>query len=145
MGRNQSRAPISGSPRSLRLAITLEGPPTPKLWNVWSRLDNSGCHIFRRFARTFRKEGTKAMATLVITYRIDSSLDYGARYASLVEQIRKCERHWEETTSFALVSTPETASQLADRLYFKRSEEHTSELKSLMRISYAVFGLQNKT
>src|SRR3546814_8758615 len=26
-----------------------------------------------------------------------------------------------------------------------RSEEHTSELQSLMRISYAVFGLQNKT
>src|SRR3546814_2910162 len=25
-----------------------------------------------------------------------------------------------------------------------RSEEHTSELQSLMRISYAVFGLQNK-
>src|SRR3546814_2646631 len=27
----------------------------------------------------------------------------------------------------------------------KRSEEHTSELQSLMRISYAVFCLQNKT
>src|SRR3546814_10159610 len=26
-----------------------------------------------------------------------------------------------------------------------RSEEHTSELQSLMRISYAVFGLKNKT
>src|SRR3546814_8887270 len=26
-----------------------------------------------------------------------------------------------------------------------RSEEHTSELQSLMRISYAVFGLQKKT
>src|SRR3546814_2446029 len=26
----------------------------------------------------------------------------------------------------------------------KRSEEHTSELQSLMRISYAVFGLQKK-
>src|SRR3546814_3681613 len=28
---------------------------------------------------------------------------------------------------------------------FVRSEEHTSELQSLMRISYAVFCLQNKT
>src|SRR3546814_5755407 len=28
---------------------------------------------------------------------------------------------------------------------FKRSEEHTSELQSLMRISYAVFCLKNKT
>src|SRR3546814_1766179 len=29
--------------------------------------------------------------------------------------------------------------------YIKRSEEHTSELQSLMRISYAVFCLKNKT
>src|SRR3546814_10141810 len=30
------------------------------------------------------------------------------------------------------------------RIYLGRSEEHTSELQSLMRISYAVFGLKNK-
>src|SRR3546814_6015670 len=30
-------------------------------------------------------------------------------------------------------------------LYLDRSEEHTSELQSLMRISYAVFCLKNKT
>src|SRR3546814_3899058 len=30
-------------------------------------------------------------------------------------------------------------------LYGKRSEEHTSELQSLMRISYAVFCLKNKS
>src|SRR3546814_2421818 len=29
--------------------------------------------------------------------------------------------------------------------YWNRSEEHTSELQSLMRISYAVFCLKNKT
>src|SRR3546814_10201178 len=32
-----------------------------------------------------------------------------------------------------------------DRLGWKRSEEHTSELQSLMRISYAVFCLKKKT
>src|SRR3546814_8751493 len=32
----------------------------------------------------------------------------------------------------------------ADRLSSHRSEEHTSELQSLMRISYAVFGLKKK-
>src|SRR3546814_7438217 len=34
-----------------------------------------------------------------------------------------------------------------DRMHqrFKRSEEHTSELQSLMRISYAVFCLKKKT
>src|SRR3546814_1876154 len=33
----------------------------------------------------------------------------------------------------------------AGRLLLKRSEEHTSELQSLMRISYAVFCLQKQT
>src|SRR3546814_9093856 len=32
-----------------------------------------------------------------------------------------------------------------DKLAVKRSEEHTSELQSLMRLSYAVFCLKNKT
>src|SRR3546814_6955436 len=34
---------------------------------------------------------------------------------------------------------------LMTSLAFVRSEEHTSELQSLMRISYAVFCLKNKT
>src|SRR3546814_8544523 len=34
---------------------------------------------------------------------------------------------------------------LADAAGLKRSEEHTSELQSLMRISYAVFCLKKKT
>src|SRR3546814_6343746 len=33
---------------------------------------------------------------------------------------------------------------LVERGYLKRSEEHTSELQSLMRISYAVFCLKKK-
>src|SRR3546814_4152335 len=36
------------------------------------------------------------------------------------------------------------ASQLGGRLRSQRSEEHTSELQSLMRISYAVFCLKKK-
>src|SRR3546814_2655630 len=35
--------------------------------------------------------------------------------------------------------------QLVCQLAFQRSEEHTSELQSLMRISYAVFCLKKKT
>src|SRR3546814_2201019 len=34
---------------------------------------------------------------------------------------------------------------LPTTLFFNRSEEHTSELQSLMRISYAVFCLKKKT
>src|SRR3546814_2950164 len=37
-----------------------------------------------------------------------------------------------------------TPEQLAPVLYAARSEEHTSELQSLMRISYAVFCLKKK-
>src|SRR3546814_2803032 len=37
------------------------------------------------------------------------------------------------------------AGQAMDFLRLKRSEEHTSELQSLMRISYAVFCLKKKT
>src|SRR3546814_4107193 len=44
------------------------------------------------------------------------------------------------------VGGPRVAQQdLADPLEHGRSEEHTSELQSLMRISYAVFCLKKKT
>src|SRR3546814_4172674 len=39
----------------------------------------------------------------------------------------------------------ERGADLADRQRADRSEEHTSELQSLMRISYAVFCLKKKT
>src|SRR3546814_9370484 len=38
-----------------------------------------------------------------------------------------------------------TCGRHRDELYRGRSEEHTSELQSLMRISYAVFSLKKKT
>src|SRR3546814_5019674 len=66
-------------------------------------------------------------------------------------------REWtsEEGNLFAsLVTRPECSLAEAAQLSFiaaialgeaiGRSEEHTSELQSLMRISYAVFGLQKK-
>src|SRR3546814_4478162 len=37
------------------------------------------------------------------------------------------------------------STTVADLRFAKRSEEHTSELRSLMRISYAVFCLKKKT
>src|SRR3546814_10714638 len=40
--------------------------------------------------------------------------------------------------------TPETKEYIWTALSSLRSEEHTSELQSLMRISYAVFCLKNK-
>src|SRR3546814_6120542 len=40
--------------------------------------------------------------------------------------------------------TGQDGSYLAESLLARRSEEHTSELQSLMRISYAVFCLKKK-
>src|SRR3546814_10143363 len=43
-----------------------------------------------------------------------------------------------------IVGDGDVAGALVERLEQLRSEEHTSELQSLMRISYAVFGLKKK-
>src|SRR3546814_2875493 len=44
----------------------------------------------------------------------------------------------------ALPGNDVAASNFANRMSGQRSEEHTSELQSLMRISYAVFCLKKK-
>src|SRR3546814_2301818 len=54
-----------------------------------------------------------------------------------------CERVFTEKASGARDDRPELARILEDVLR-ARSEEHTSELQSLMRISYAVFCLKKK-
>src|SRR3546814_3672838 len=46
--------------------------------------------------------------------------------------------------TMASTSTSSTISQCSSWLTGPRSEEHTSELQSLMRISYAVFCLKKK-
>src|SRR3546814_3732582 len=52
----------------------------------------------------------------------------------------------DDTSAEHSKSPAETIQPLADFASFlmNRSEEHTSELQSLMRISYAVFGLKKK-
>src|SRR3546814_6029906 len=51
------------------------------------------------------------------------------------------------TPDFAFDGVPCTQAKFAYLIgrYINRSEEHTSELQSLMRISYAVFCLKKKT
>src|SRR3546814_839915 len=53
----------------------------------------------------------------------------------------------DETEDFVTGATVRVngGSSLAGKTFALRSEEHTSELQSLMRISYAVFCLKNKT
>src|SRR3546814_5172966 len=58
-------------------------------------------------------------------------------------------RKHRELSSFLLCRKarrkPAAMSRHTDRAWFRRSEEHTSELQSLMRISYAVFCLKKNT
>src|SRR3546814_8454169 len=50
-----------------------------------------------------------------------------------------------ETRDFCLEPAISSLSITLEPLFDFRSEEHTSELQSLMRISYAVFCLKKKT
>src|SRR3546814_4333330 len=64
----------------------------------------------------------------------------GESYAGQSEAKRHC-RHgiWRN------LSQTDAAPRAARETVFRRSEEHTSELQYLMRTSYAVFCLKNKT
>src|SRR3546814_2560552 len=58
-------------------------------------------------------------------------------------ETRQGARHW---TLSDIVEAPVVTDLAIARVGHRaRSEEHTSELQSLMRISYAVFGLKKKT
>src|SRR3546814_3489022 len=66
-------------------------------------------------------------------------------------RVPACDLIWMRSTAFRLIrkGTQEpwrgTLCTVGDEHYLFRSEEHTSELQSLMRISYAVFCLKKKT
>src|SRR3546814_3361724 len=79
---------------------------------------------------------------LVWTSLLQSELDHYLRRAAEDPDYR-----WRDTVDVALYGEPGTAvpARLARLSLGIRSEEHTSELQSLLRISYAVFCLQNKT
>src|SRR3546814_1878791 len=51
----------------------------------------------------------------------------------------------DDPTGLAIDATPHVGVALGNIYTHARSEEHTSELQSLMRISYAVFCLKKKT
>src|SRR3546814_1060467 len=67
---------------------------------------------------------------------IAGSLSVG-RFLGCVVRLGRCSPPWP--------FLPEAPSRLTTRTHYTvRSEEHTSELQSLMRISYAVFCLKKK-
>src|SRR3546814_4230189 len=70
------------------------------------------------------------------TYR-RSANPAGARENGTAPPARPGSRRWQEDRQLAKRAAPGILKE--------RSEEHTSELQSLMRISYAVFCLKKKT
>src|SRR3546814_3645722 len=64
-----------------------------------------------------------------------------AIYEYLYPVFRECFRQKHGDIAYSYVIPPEIEQPLARAM---RSEEHTSELQSLMRISYAVFCLKKK-
>src|SRR3546814_10276913 len=84
-----------------------------------------------------------AAALLVEAARLDGKFEAAeeSRIAPILEQRFGLDRE----ESQALIAAARTKAEDSVELYsFTRSEEHTSELQYLMRISYAVFGLKKK-
>src|SRR3546814_10115782 len=94
------------------------------------------------------RPGSTARPLRKLSFCIESALDPAARERRRIQQLAQfrraqaavLKRHVEHRPPFPV-------GALGDRgglLVADRSEEHTSELQSLMRISYAVFCLKKK-
>src|SRR3546814_7810150 len=77
--------------------------------------------------------------------RTDTLFPYTTLFQSLLHQAISRQQVFgsHHQGSWVDVGTPERLAKL-DRKLLTRSEEHTSELQSLMRISFAVFFLKKK-
>src|SRR3546814_9793240 len=82
-----------------------------------SQTEHAGLHV-----RRWRDQRRRSQLDVAV------SADISTRHLSYIETGR---------------STP--SRKMIERICDERSEEHTSELQSLMRISYAVFCLKKKT
>src|SRR3546814_3886908 len=78
--------------------------------------------------------------------RTDTLFPYTTLFRSLIAKVHiKCAMSFAAVTQwvYSLPSLPDS-NRLNRSLFIPRSEEHTSELQSIMRISYAVFCLKKK-
>src|SRR3546814_10005781 len=77
---------------------------------------------------------------------VDAGLEHGIRSTRLISPTSPLMLEGDPWTAFLFLFHDHDWEPplLARALETERSEEHTSELQSLMRISYAVFCLKNK-
>src|SRR3546814_9298795 len=94
--------------------------------------------------------GTDEDQSVVAENRLRARREFSAhpgRYAAIVEADRKqgigqAPGAWK--LQIGILSEKGVPAAFSSRIAHLRSEEHTSELQSLMRISYAVFCLKKK-
>ena len=78
------------------------------------------------------------MSTYAISFNLLYGNDgdsYSERYASLMAAIRKCPKVWDETTSFAVVETSETITDLERRLWLSKFDS-TKDILFVVDITY---------
>src|SRR3546814_8711612 len=96
--------------------------------NTWNRDQYSTAPSFSTGAATMQQRAGDGAFT---RYNEDGSFAYDTSQGI-------------SNLGFSISASKDFGSQLQNSLSQGRSEEHTSELKSLMRISYAVFCLTKK-
>jgi hypothetical protein len=98
--------------------------------------------------RSYLIEERAIMAIFAISFRIHEDSTYEERYESLIEQIKKeaIDATWEETTSFFIIESNETASKsLCDRLYNRSDILESKDILLVINLSakgYAQRGAQ---
>src|SRR3546814_3523253 len=98
----------------------------------------------------FAREGERATPLRLIQIPLAPADSGGPIFLALIdEEFGPADRGTAQTYVETLLSLLPFGLAMVDRdgrfLYMNRSEEHTSELQSLMRNSYAVFCLKKKT
>src|SRR3546814_1745653 len=99
-------------------------------------------------AERVRKTGNTTLRSIGDISRRQTIKDNDAEYVSpqdMLAELREDNLKLIETLRAAKEAAGEAKDNATDSLIDDRSEEHTSELQSLMRISYADFCLKKKT
>src|SRR3546814_8035200 len=99
--------------------------------------------MIRRPPRSTRTDTLFPYTTLCRSHRIEGELGEQADATVLARSAYRKEVH--TVALYAVIAVASAVTAVWAIREANRSEEHTSELQSLMRISYAVFCLKKKT
>lgn len=75
------------------------------------------------------------MPVHAVSFTLKDDRTRPTRYKSLMEQIRLKGDVWEETTSFALVETTESVTELESRLYLNSDFSHLTDLMIVLDVT----------